>query len=305
MNYKAGFVGLIGQPNAGKSTILNLLVQEKVSIVTDKPQTTRRRILGLVSKEQGQIIYVDAPGILKAKEGLNKFLEQEALDVIESSDVLIAVLSLDEKKPENLEVILELVKNSKKPAMVIINKVDLVDKSHRTSKIKEMAAKYLPKATIFEFSSQWGNDLNPLRGSIEKELLQILPESPAPLYDIELFTPHTMRELVVEMVREQCFEELHSEIPYSLAVRIVKYDETNKKIPHIYAEIIVSKESHKPILIGKGASVIKKIGQKARQQIEKTAGEKIFLNLTVVVREEWTSNQRLMKDLGYVSERNN
>ena len=303
MSYHAGFVGLIGQPNAGKSTLLNMFVQEKVSIVTDKPQTTRRRVLGVVSEDAGQVVFVDAPGVLKAKTGLNHFLQQEALDVIENSDALIAVLSLDEKTPEALITILEMVKESRKPSIVVITKTDLVDKAHRLVKIHEMAEKLLPEAKRFELSSKWGADLKPLRKEIISALISMLPESQQPLYDIELFTPHTMRELVAELVREQCFEELHSEIPYSLAVRLLKYDESRPNLPQIYAEIVVARESHKPILVGKSGATIKKIGEKSRQKIEKIVGGQVYLNLNVVVREDWANNVGVMKDLGYVVER--
>jgi GTPase len=301
-DYRAGFVGIVGQPNAGKSTLMNLLVQEKISIVTDKPQTTRRRILGVVSKDNGQIVYVDAPGLLRSKSGLNKFLEQEALDVVESSDILIAVLSIDEKDPDNLTQILDIVSQSKKSAFVVITKVDIEDKKHRILKIKDMIQAKLPKARIFELSSKWGDDIAIVRKDIEDHALSMLPKNPAPLYDVELFTPHTERELVVEMVREQCFEEFHSEIPYSLAVRVTKFDESRPELPHIFAEIIVSKDSHKPIIIGKGGTIIKKIGQQSREQIEKILGRQIFLSLNVVVRDEWFMNKGLMKDLGYVVE---
>lgn len=300
MSFKAGFVGLIGQPNAGKSTLLNLLVEEKVSIVTPKPQTTRRRVLGILNDEKSQIVLVDAPGIVRSTSGLNAFLEKEAIDVIANSDVLCAVLNLDEDKKENLDRIIEMIRESKKPWFAVITKVDMVDKIHRKQRLIDELRAASPNVTVLEVSKNWGEDKKDFRKAFIEESRKLLPESPAPLYDVELFTPHTLRELAVEVIREKCFEELHQEIPYNLTVRITKFDESQPGMARIFAEIVVSKENHKPIVIGKGASMIKKIGMSARAELEKMMDEKVYLNLDVAVREEWFSNPRLMKDLGYV-----
>jgi GTP-binding protein Era len=300
MSFKAGFVGLIGLPNAGKSTLLNLLVEEKVSIVTPKPQTTRRRVVGILSLPEAQVILVDAPGVVKAKSGLNAFLEREALDVIGSSDVLCAVLNLDEDKKENLDQILEMVRGSGKPWFAVITKVDLIDKRHRLTKLKEELREKSPNVTILEVSKNWGEDTKDFRDAFVREAAKLLPTSLAPLYDVELFTPHTVRELAAEVIREKCFEELHQEIPYNLAVRINKFDESAQNLVRIFAEIVVSKENHKGIVIGKGGAMIKGIGTKARAELEKMLDQKVFLQLDVSVREEWFENPRLMKELGYV-----
>lgn len=304
--YKSGFVGLIGQPNAGKSTLMNLLVDEKVSIVTPKPQTTRRRMMGIVSRDEGQIIYVDAPGVLRPGKGLNGFLAKEAMDVIQQSDVLMAVLALDTKEKEHIEDIIKLVDESKKPWFAVITKTDMSELSRRIEKLKEILSLHKNCFGIVEFSSSDARDMREYRGNAKKQIYDLsllkLPETPKPLYDVELFTPHTTKELVAEIVREQCFEVLHHEIPYSIAVRVSKYDESNAKMPKIYGEILVSKESHKPILIGKGGETIKEIGTLSRKGIEKMLGQKVFLNLEVLVREDWFDNTKLMKELGYVVE---
>jgi GTP-binding protein Era len=300
MSYHAGFIGLIGQPNAGKSTLLNILVEEKVAIVTPKPQTTRRRVLGVVSRPDGQVVFVDAPGIVKAQSGLNAFLQKEAQDVISSSDALIGVLSLDEKNKEQIVEILELVKTSKKPFLIVITKAELTANKHRLEIIKNLVQEISPTAPIFEISSQWGNDNKEIISNIVTAGLTLLPESPAPLYDVELFTPHAVKDLVAEIIREKCFEELSQEVPYSLAIRIAKFDESNPKLPKIYADILTTKESHKGIVIGKGAQTLKRIGSQARSEIEKLVGKKVFLKIEVVVREDWALNNKMMKDLGYV-----
>jgi len=304
--YRAGFVGLIGQPNAGKSTLLNYFVDEKVSIVTPKPQTTRRRILGVVSRKMSQIVFVDAPGIVQAKKGLNDFLKKEALDVIESSDVLLGVIGLDTQKKEDVIEVLNLLKESKKPFAIILTKSDLTDVQRRIPIVKDLVEKIKPGTKVFEFSSKWGSDISTQLELVMDELSEMLPESPEPLYDIELFTPHSVRELSAEIIREKCFELLDKELPYSLAIRISGFEDakSQKGITKIHAEIIVSREPHLKMIVGKGGELIKKIGMKSRQEIEKLVGGKVFLGLKVIVRENWFDQPQHMKELGYVVAKN-
>lgn len=301
MSYKAGFIGLIGQPNAGKSTLMNFLVSEKVSIVSAKPQTTRRRILGIWSTDAGQVVFVDAPGVIRADKGLNGFLAQEAEDVIRSSDALIAVVSVDEEKPEDAERVIEMVAKSGKPWLGVITKTDITEKAHRLMILKKMIEDKNGKSLSISVNAlKKDAEAAEDREAILIELLSLLPDSPAPLYDIELFTNENVREMVAELIREKCFELLHHEVPYSLAVRILKFDEEGP-IPKIYAEIIVSKENHKAIVIGKQASLIKQIGVESRKEIEKLLGDKVFLDLKVLSKPEWFDNKRVMKELGYVA----
>lgn len=296
--YRSGFLGLIGQPNAGKSSLLNFLVKEKVSIVTNKPQTTRRRIIGLHTTEHGQIVFVDAPGMVKSTSGLNSFLEKEAHDVIKSSDALVAVLSLNEDTAERNQEIVELAKNSKKPWVGLITKTDLKDLEHRALILKGMIEMAGGKALSISNTKGTNQD----RMIILDELMQLLPEAKAPLYNTDSYTTEHVRDLAAEIIREKCFEVLNYEIPYQLAVQIRKFEEDAKPCPKIYADILVAKDSHKPILIGKGAVNIKKIGQDARKEIEAIMQEKIFLDLNVVVKENWFENKVTMKDLKYVTE---
>jgi len=300
--YRSGFVGLIGLPNAGKSTLMNLLVKEKVSIVTPKPQTTRRRVLGIVSTDEGQAVFVDAPGVLKATKGLNAFLAKEAEDVIQQSDVLIAVLAVDTEKKEQAEEIIEMILKSSKPWFAVITKVDMSELLRRREALRELCVKHKSCLGVIEASSQWGKESEAVRKEILRLCFTKLPESKAPLYDIELFTPHNVKDLVAEIIREQCFEVLHHELPYQVAIRIQKFDESDPNMPKIHAEILVGKESHKPILIGKGGVTIKEIGMLARKGVEKMMGQKVFLGLEVSVRENWFENKNLMKELGYVVE---
>ncbi len=296
--YRSGFLGLIGQPNAGKSSLLNFLVKEKVSIVTNKPQTTRRRVIGLHTTEHGQIVFVDAPGLVKSTSGLNSFLEKEAHDVIKSSDALVAVLSLNEDTAERNQEIIELAKNSKKPWVGLITKIDLKDLDHRALILKGMIE--MAGGSTFSVSNTKGTNQDRL--VILDELMQLLPEASAPLYNTDSYTTEHVRDLAAEIIREKCFEVLNYEIPYQLAVQIRKFEEDAKPCPKIYADILVAKDSHKPILIGKGAVNIKKIGQDARKEIEAIMQEKVFLDLNVVVKENWFENKVTMKDLKYVTE---
>ena len=299
MSFKAGYVGLIGQPNAGKSSLMNFIIKEKVSIVTNKPQTTRRRILGIYTNEQTQIIFIDAPGVIKAAKGLNSFLEKEALDVIKESDVLLAVLNLDQKSSDDAEQILKLVSTSKKPWIGVITKTDLDDKAHRIMILKEMVEKNGGKAICMSLQK----NAEEYRSEFLKEVESLLPTTEHLLYDAEMYTTENMRSLVAEIVREHCFEKLNYEIPYQLAVQVRLYDEEAKPCPKIYVDVLVAKESQKPIVIGKKAVLIKQISQDSRIEIEKLVGEKVYLELNVVVKDNWYEHMQTMKELGYVIER--
>lgn len=294
--FRAGFLGLIGQPNAGKSSLLNFLVKEKVSIVTPKPQTTRRRITGLHTTDEGQIVFIDAPGLVKSTSGLNTFLEKEAHDVIKSSDAIVAVLSVAEDTAERNEEILELVSKSKKPWLAVITKIDLKETEHRVMILRGLVEKFGGRALTVSNKKHGEAD----RQELLKEMVKILPESEKPLFDPELFTTENVRGLAEEIIREKCFEVLTHEIPYQLAVQIRKFDENAKPCPKIYADIMVGKESHKPIIVGRSASVIKQIGQISRKEIEALMGEKVYLELNVTVKENWFENKQTLKELKYV-----
>ncbi len=301
--YKAGFVGLIGQPNAGKSSLMNVLVQEKVSIVSPKPQTTRRRMLGIVTKEEGQAIFVDAPGLIQADKGLNGFLAIEAKEVMEDSDFIIAVLHVDAKSSAEIEKVIQLVLESKKPWMAVITKVDIGDFKMRAEKIKDILRSYIGKNNFkgyLEFSEKWKNDLSEFNQEFYKIIFENLPENPKPLFEDDIFTPHTVRELTEEIIREQCFACLDQELPYSISVKIRQFDES-ESMPKIFADIMVLKESQKPIVVGAGGKVIKEIGSRSRAAIEELIGMQVFLKLQVV-HKDWIKNSLLMKELGYKNE---
>lgn len=295
MSYRAGFVGLIGLPNSGKSTLMNKMVGEKVSIVTSKPQTTRRRMMGLVNLPEAQIVMVDAPGVVQANSGLNLFLKSEAEDVITQSDVLVAVLNIDEKRPENLDAIVEVVRESGKPWVALIHKTDL-PQLHRPQILREKMTSL--GVTVLQGSSVVESDA--LKDRLMEVLLPMLPESAAPLYDSDFYTLSTTRELCSEIVREKCFEKLHQEIPFGLAVKIQQFVEDDGPMVRIHSEIMVSKENHRAIVVGRGGQVLKSIGTDARKEMEKLTGRKVFLDLKVTSKRNWQKNAGIMKELGYV-----
>ena len=294
MSYRAGFVGLIGLPNSGKSTLMNAMVGEKVSIVTSKPQTTRRRVMGLLTGDKYQFVFVDAPGVVRAKSGLNMFLREEALDVAAHSDLLLVVLNIDEKDPAQLDEIVKLAVESGKPWIALIHKTDLPD-IHRPQILRDKLSQY--NVPVIQGSAK--EDPESLREKLIEEIRERLPFSDGPLYDAELYTLSSVKELSCEIIREKCFETLHQEVPFGLAVRILKFDEESPVI-RIFAEILVSKENHRGIVIGKGGQALKAIGTEARKEIEKLVGQKIFLDLQVASKKDWQKNPGVMRELGYV-----
>lgn len=296
-NYRAGFVGLIGLPNSGKSTLMNSLVGEKVSIVSAKPQTTRRRQLGVVTEADFQAVFVDAPGVVSSKKGLHEFLHNEALDVIKNSDALLCVLNIDEKDPKRLHEMVDLVAGSGKPWVAVIHKTDLPF-LHRPQILRaELEAKGVK---VVSGSSQSKESRRELNEKILELLPDLLPPSDSPLYLDDLYTPSTVRELATEIIREKCFESIHQEIPFGIAVRLLMFDESSPKLTKIYAEILVAKENHVSIVVGRHASLIKEIGMRARKEIDKLTGTKVFLDLKVSAYRNWDKSHMVMKELGYV-----
>lgn len=292
-DYRAGFVALIGEPNAGKSTLLNTILDEKVSIVSDKPQTTRTRVTGILNLENAQVVFVDAPGNLKSTSGINKFLQEEIDDVIENADVVCALLGADASLESVKELIAKLRK-SKKPWTVLVTKADLLKGTSTPKFFKLLLDEQIPFVSVSSLKRP-----DEAREEVLGRIVPLLPLTPGPLYDEELYTTQTMRELTAEMVREACFENLRQEIPYGLAVKIREFKE-DQPVVKISAELVLDKDNHKAIVIGAKGATLKKIGMAARKQIENLVGGKVFLELHVSVKKDWTKNPRMMKELGYV-----
>lgn len=291
--YRAGFVALIGQPNAGKSTLMNQILGEKLSIVSAKPQTTRNRITGILNREDAQVVFVDAPGTLKSTSGINKYLQDEVNDVIRKADVICALLDCDMAE-EAAKDLIETIKKGGKPWIAVVTKIDLLGGTRTPKFFNYLLEEKVPFVSITTAKRP--------KEAVEEVLnrvIPLLPEAIAPLYDEELYTTQTMRQIVAELVREACFDHLRQEIPYGLAVRVTDFKEDGP-ILKIRCEIVLDKENHKPIVIGAKGATLKTIGTQARHAVERFVGEKVFLELHVSVQEGWTQNPRIMKELGYV-----
>ncbi|MFK8139091.1 MAG: GTPase Era [Bdellovibrionales bacterium] len=294
MSYRAGYVGLIGMPNAGKSTLANAVVREKISIVSRKAQTTRKRLLGVVSEENFQMVLQDAPGVINTKHGINNFIQDEYRDVVNGSDVICLVLNIDARTEDEIQKILKIGLDSGKPLVAVISKQDK-GMIHRVEKMKYLLREN--NIPVREISALKNPELS--REKFIELVEEHLPSSPAPLFDPEYYTTSSVRQMVGEIIREKCFDYLHEEIPYGLAVRLQDYQE-GEKIDRIYADIMIEKEAHKQIVIGKKGQSIKRISQESRLEIEELIGKKVYLETFVKVQEDWTSSRRMRQELGYV-----
>lgn len=290
MSHKAGFVSIIGKPNVGKSTLMNALVGEKLSIITPKAQTTRHRILGIVNEENYQIVFSDTPGIIVPKYGLQDSMMSSVKGALVDADLLLFVTDINEQHDEN--DVLEKITNTEIPLIVLINKIDNATQEQVDEKIAHWQEKLNPKH-IFAISALHQYNLDGIMDTV----LQFLPEHD-PFYDKEDLTDRHQRFFVSEIIREKIFTNYQKEIPYSTEVIITSYKE-EEKITRISAEIIVERDSQKNILIGKGGSMLKKVGTEARKDIEKFLDEKVFLETFVKVIPDWRSKKNYLKSFGY------
>lgn len=293
---RAGFVGLVGLPNAGKSTFLNFLVQHPLAIVTPKPQTTRQRVAGIISGSDYQWVLWDSPGVVDPKTPLNRFLHHEYQKVLEESDLLIAVLNVDAHVSE-LSRVVEVVAASQKAWQYVVTKVDLKKPQTPADEIHQQIRSMGFSIKGWEWSIHKPDALV-WRQTFVEELSRLLPESPDYLYDPEWISLEKESFFVAEIIREAAFLNLKEEIPYQLGVKVRKM-ESYDQLVRIYADIVVAKESQKPIVVGQSGQMIKKIGSMARLKLEEFLGKKVFLSLYVVVKENWMDNPQFMKDLGY------
>lgn len=291
--HKAGFVNIIGKPNAGKSTLMNVLVGENLAIITSKAQTTRHRIMGIVNGDDFQIVYSDTPGIIidphyKMQEAMMRFVNIAFKD----ADVVLLLADLSEK--ENLiPWYEEKLKKVKVPIVVLLNKTDLVSDTFTDNQIDLWeAAKFNPQVVI-PISALKKTNMNLVFGMIIKNL----PEHP-PYYDKDSLTDKDMRFFVSEIIREKILLNYKQEIPYSVEIVVESYKE-EEKITRIRALIITNRKSHKPILIGRGGSMLKRVGTQARQDIEEFLQQKVFLELFVKIKENWRDDDMFLKNMGY------
>lgn len=293
--HKAGFVNIVGNPNVGKSTLMNSLVGERISIITSKAQTTRHRIMGIVNTEDMQIVYSDTPGVLvpnyKLQESMLNFSQSALLD----ADILLYVTDVVESPTKN-QSFLDKVAKETVPVLVVINKVDLLQNQAALEALVEEWKRLLPKAEIIPVSAQYKFNLDNLLRRIE----ELLPPSP-PFFEKDALTDKPARFFVTEIIREKILLTYDKEIPYACEVAVEQFKEEEGRI-HIMAVIYVERDSQKGIVIGKGGAALKKVGTLARKDIEAFFDKKVFLELYVKVEKDWRSRENKLKGFGYMPE---
>jgi GTPase len=291
---KAGFVSLIGRPNAGKSTLLNRMVGSKLAIVSDKPQTTRTRILGVRNYPDAQVVFLDTPGIHRPLHRMNVRMVDVALQTIREVDVLGLVIDAAERIGKGDRYVLDLVKNVKAPVFLILNKIDLMKKSRLLPLIDGFSREGL-FAEIIPVSAATGDNVDRL----ERLIIDRLPEGPA-LYPDDYLTDQPERFMAAEIVREKLLQFTHAEIPFSSAVVIDRFEEPDEEggLLRLYCTIVVDRESQKPIVVGKGGEMVKRIGMAAREELERFFSTHVFLDLHVRVSTDWREDERLLQDIG-------
>jgi GTP-binding protein Era len=291
---KAGFVALVGRPNAGKSTLLNRFVGQKLAIVSDKPQTTRHRIVGVRSAPGGQMVFIDTPGIHKPAHRMNRRMVQAATDALRDADVIVLVVDAAERPGTGDRFVLDLVRAAPTAAVLALNKIDCIAKPMLLPLIDQYARADRFRA-IVPISALSGDGVAALEG----EILAALPEGD-PLYPEDYLTDQTERGLAAELIREKVLHHTRDELPYSTAVVIDRFEEPGDGggLTRIYASILVDHESQKPIVVGKGGGMIKRIGTEARQDLETMLGGRVFLDLHVKVRRDWRDDERILNEIG-------
>lgn len=298
MSFRSGFVSIIGRPNAGKSTLLNALVGDKVAIVTHKPQTTRHRIQGFVNVKgghgrlPGQIIFVDTPGVHKPDSPLGRRMMREVNTALEERDLVLLIVDVTQKFGSGDEFVLELLKRVASPVILLLNKIDAIDK-RKLLEIIDRYSKLQDFAEIIPISATKLQGLDELIDAVIKRL----PEGPR-YFEKDQITDQPERVLVAEMIRERVLIETSQEVPYATAVKIERF-EGSGKLTSIAAAIYCEREGQKAILIGKGGAMLKRIGTSARKQIERLLGTKVFLELFVKVRENWRNSESALDELDW------
>lgn len=289
--HKAGFVNIIGNPNVGKSTLMNSLVGERLSIITNKSQTTRHRIMGIVSGEDFQIVYSDTPGVIKPAYKLQESMLGFSVGALADADVLLYVTDTVEKIDKNMDFI-EKVRFSATPTVLIINKIDLSDPTHLESLV-ERWKELLPEAQILPISATIGFGVAQLLPRIK----ELLPESES-YFEKDMLTDRSLRYFASEIIREKILTNYDKEIPYCTEVVIEQYEE-GPTLDRISAVILVMRQSQKGIIIGKGGSMLKKVNTEARKDLEVFLGKKVFLEVFVKVEDNWRNNTSKLKQYGY------
>jgi GTPase len=294
-DFKSGFIALVGRPNVGKSTLLNAIVGEKVAIVSTKPQTTRSRITGIKTTENAQLIFLDAPGMARPRSALNRHMAQIARETYQQVDLILLVTDASgTDQLANDEFILQQLKGMKTPIFLVLNKIDLIDHRQILPLIETYQQRF-PFAEYVPVSALKADNIDALL----RATIRYLPEGPR-YFPSDQLTDQPERFLIAELIREQIFTQTEQEVPYQTAVLVERMEDTDHGILHVEATIYVERDSQKGIVIGKRGSRLKHIGQVARQEIERRLGTRVYLALWVKVRRDWSENEQLIRDMGYV-----
>lgn len=288
---KSGFVSLVGLPNAGKSTLMNRMVGTKLAIVSDKPQTTRTRIRGVRTYPDGQIVFVDTPGIHRPTHRMNVRMVDTALDAMRDVDVVGVVLDASQKPGGGQRHLFQIIRSLTLPVVLVLNKVDLLHKPALLP-IIERVSRERDFADIVPVSASTGDGVE----ALERALLARLPDG-EPLYPDDYLTDQPERFFVAEIVREQILQNTHAELPFSTAVVVDQFDEEDRGMLRLYCTILVERSSQKPILLGRGGDMIKAIGTGARLELERFFDTRVFLDLHVKVKGEWREDERVLDQL--------
>ncbi len=294
--FKSGFVAVVGRPNVGKSTLINYLIKQKVSIVSDKAQTTRNRILCIHTDDTCQIVFLDTPGIHKPKHKLGQFMDEAAYQSLRDIDAILFLVSGNERKGPGDMFVLDKIKDAAVPVFLIINKIDVMSKEELVRKIVEFNALH-PFEQVIPVSAKTGENV----GAVMEELRNILPEGPKYFPD-DMITDQPERILAAEIVREKLFCCTRDEIPHAIAVFVEEMKPRGRHTVYIRATVYVERESQKRIVIGKNGSVLKEVGAQARQEIENLLGSQVFLDIWVKVKRDWRNKAAALSELGYKNE---
>lgn len=295
MAFRSGFVTIIGRPNVGKSTLLNLLTGEKIAIMSDKPQTTRNTIKTIVTTEDYQVVFMDTPGMHRPKNKLGDFMQKSAISTLDDVDIILYLVEATDKTMGRGDTrIIELLKKSKTPVILLINKVDLVDKRNVLPLIDEYNNS-MDFEAIIPISAL---DIE-TKDLVLNEIVKLLPEG-QPFFPADMLTDQPEKVLVQEIIREKILHLISDEIPHGIGVEVILFKEKpEKELIEIHANIYCERESHKGIIIGKNGDMLKKIGTYARQDAEKLLASKIFLKLWVKTKGDWRNSDFALKELGY------
>jgi GTP-binding protein Era len=291
--YRSGYVALVGRPNAGKSTLLNRLVGEKIAAVSNKPQTTRHQIRGVISRPAGQVVLVDTPGVHQPGYLLNRRMMAAVHDALEGVDLVCLIRDASAPTGNGDRFVLDLVKKSGKPSMLLLNKTDKIDDKRGLLPLIEWYSREHEWRAVVPLSARTGDQLEDL----VLEFVSNLPEG-EPIFEEDELTDQPMRVIVAEMVREKILKVTGEELPYVTAVVTERYEEVSEDLARIYCAIYVERESQKRIIIGKGGARLKEVGTEARRDVERLVGHKVYLELFVKVEEGWRDSPRALNEMG-------